>query len=236
MNVRLIANAGLLITVNGIKILIDALHCRKTESYSSVPRDTLSSIITGQEDFAHVDYMLVTHAHPDHYDERIVSEFMERHPETTLLTPTDIKCGHTLMLNHKNEIHDFCNIKFTCRRLTHEGKLYSGVINYGFIAESGGESFIVLGDGALHPDEISSFVSGKKIDTAILCFPFITLLRGKKIIRDIIKPGYVIAYHLPFEKDDINNYIKTTKHTIEKDTGTMPPCSMLYRSGQSIDL
>ena len=61
--VRLTANAGVLLCINGKKILVDALHNRYTEVFSSVPDDLLYEIAHGEGEFREIDLIVFTHDH-----------------------------------------------------------------------------------------------------------------------------------------------------------------------------
>ncbi|MEG1473384.1 MAG: MBL fold metallo-hydrolase [Christensenella sp.] len=217
--IRLTANAGVLISYHGKKILVDALHNRYTEVFSAVPDDLLFSIAHGEGDFENIDLIVYTHDHPDHYSSEWTREFLKNHPRTKMLSPIDDFSGERFtVLSAAEETHEYDGIKVKCVRLTHEGEQFREVVNYGFRFETDGFSFTVLGDSG--PVNIPGVFANA--DLALYNFPFITLTRGKKMVKEL-NPKRIAAYHLPFLQKDKKNYIRATLRAAECEprVGTM---------------
>lgn len=209
--VRLTANAGILIRYHGKKILVDALHNRYTEVFSSVPDDLLFDIAHGKGDFADVDLIVYTHDHPDHYSREWTKEFLKNHPGTCLISPIDDFSGdNVVVLKEAHETHLRKGINIEALRLVHEGARFRDVVNYGFRFEIDGFSMTVLGDSGL--ENIPSLFA--HADLGFYNFPFMTVRRGKQMIEELA-PKRIIAYHLPFESKDQSGYIKSTLRSIE---------------------
>lgn len=211
--VRLTANAGILICYHGKKILVDALHNRYTEVFSSVPDELLFDIAHGKGDFKDIDLLVYTHDHPDHYSREWTEEFLKNHPETHMVAPIDDFEGENVtVLREAHETHVLREIKVEAQRLLHEGERFKDVINYGFRFEINGFSMTVLGDSV--PEGVPSLFANA--DLAFYNFPFVTVRRGRQMIREL-DPKRIVAYHLPFESKDQSGYIRSTVRSIERN-------------------
>lgn len=211
--VRLTANAGILISYHGKKILIDGMHNRYTRMFSSVPDDLLFDIAHGEGNFKNIDLLVFTHDHPDHYSKEWSEEFLKNHPEAHMISPIGDFTGENItVLQNDYETHTVAGIQIKAQRLTHEGEQFKDVPNYGFRFEIDGFSMTVLGDSA--PENIPNLFANANL--AFYNFPFVTILRGKQMIEKLA-PERMVAYHLPYEGKDENGYIKSTFRSIERN-------------------
>ena len=85
-----IANAGFHINSTQTSILIDALHTHGPDTYLKPSPGLLDSIINGHSIFKTIDYLLITHKHPDHFNDSITFEFLNKHEETQLICPQQV--------------------------------------------------------------------------------------------------------------------------------------------------
>ncbi len=83
MEIKRTANAGVLLTLDGKRILMDGV-CREVKPYPATPPEIRNSLL---ENLA--DALLVTHRHKDHYDGPFVSEYVQK-AAGPVLGPADI--------------------------------------------------------------------------------------------------------------------------------------------------
>ena len=232
----LTANAGLLISVGSKKLLIDALHNEKTKRFSSVSPEVSKKVISGEDEFDHIDYMIVTHDHPDHASSVLINNFLKNHPETHVFAPmrgliTDNL--HNLML--PNESFSINGDTFVFKKAVHDGEEYKNVLNYAGIVTIDGRKITFFGDAAITKTLATEDFTNDDIDIGIYNFPFITLTRGRDIIKKM-NPKVSILCHLPFEHDDINGYLPVTKRLYEKNMYTMPKMHLMENELQKVFL
>ncbi|MEA4853282.1 MAG: MBL fold metallo-hydrolase [Christensenella sp.] len=235
--IMLTANAGVLIKYHGKTILLDALHDRYTDRFSSVPNDLLEQVSEGEGEFAHIDVMAYTHDHPDHYSERWTRRFLKKHPDTELVSPIPDFAGrdHTHVLSAVEEHYYLNGIEINAHKLVHDGAEYAGIPNYGFVFEIDGFRILTLGDGMFEKNGIAALRGGLEIDLALLNFPFITLSRGREIVTQVIRPKEIIANHLPYEEKDKEGYRRSTQMSIRRNT-ILPKTVMLEDKLQRISI
>ena len=235
--VMLTANAGVLISYHGKKILIDALHDRYTTLFSSVPSELLTHIADGDGEFAEVDLMLYTHDHPDHYSERWTRRFLKNHPNTEFVSPIAdfADRDHVHVLDAEEENLLLAGVFLHCCRLMHDGQEYAGIPNYGFVLEIDGFRIAVLGDATFDKAAIRGMLGNRPVDLALLNFPYVTLHRGREIVTDVIRPQRMIVFHLPYEEKDNSDFIRSTRNALRRNT-MLPRAEMLLEERQKIEI
>lgn len=124
----------------------------------------------------------------------------------------DFEGKNVTVLREAREAHVLRGIKVEAQRLVHEGEQFQDVVNYGLRFEIDGFSMTVLGDSG--PEDIPSLFAGA--DIAFYNFPFVTVRRGRQMIRELA-PKRIAAYHLPFESKDQSGYIRSTFRSIERN-------------------
>lgn len=201
----LIANAGLLIRLGCRTILLDALHDRKVEGWSSVTPERLQRLIALLPEEG-PDMIIFTHCHPDHYSQGLAEQAAERWPRAALLLPEQRLSVQQLVCGRLENIF-LPDLTVRFAKVPHESDRYAGVPHYACMLEHDGLSLLFTGDAKLCAPELSDFVEKcGNPDVFTATFPWITLRRGRKFIQEKIHPAYVVIDHLPFAEDDIHRY------------------------------
>lgn len=237
LKITFTANAGILVETGCLHILVDALH-EGSRRFSRVPDDVLTQIVEGSGEFEHIAYMLITHAHTDHYSEALVRKFMQCHRGTELIAPMHVPqirpfrqirvagAGGTISL-------PLAEIDYV--RLAHEGDEYAGVLNYGYRVETEEDSFIVLGDAAPAdvPRGLDELMARGPVDAIFVNFPLITLGSGRDALRQC-GAKEVFVFHLPFEQDDTEHYRQSTRNMVPRARSVLGvPITLLEDPGQT---
>ena len=77
LRVTLISNAGLLLEYNGITLMLDGIYGREGHPFSNLSADTWQRMLQGLAPFEQIDYLLFSHAHPDHFSPAMTCEFLQ---------------------------------------------------------------------------------------------------------------------------------------------------------------
>ncbi|MBQ9930599.1 MAG: MBL fold metallo-hydrolase [Oscillospiraceae bacterium] len=191
VQVTLSANAGVSIQLGSRRIWVDALHEIKQPGFSAVSAALFEKLLVSDA-FQAPDYICVTHDHPDHYSQRMVSRACGIWPEAKLCIPQpgNVRDGDLTM--------EFI-------RLPHEGAQYADVEHYGIFITAGGKHILLPGDCEVAAPALLQAAGERKIDLAILNFPWVTLARGRAFLQKL-KPGHILLCHLPFAADDVNGF------------------------------
>lgn len=201
----LVANAGLLLHLGHCRILLDALHDRRVESWSTVTEErwqALRSLLPG----AGPDLILFTHCHPDHFSPKLTARAMEHWPGARVVLPEQRLPGQRLV-DGARETVSLPGATVRLARLPHEGEHFARVRHYGCLIESGGFRILDVGDCKLCDQALADFAAEHgPVDVLAAPFPWLTLRRGREFILDRIRPGHVVINHLPFAGDDQYGY------------------------------
>jgi len=206
--VTLIANAGVMIECNGAKVFSDALHRSKTLNFSTVDEQKQQRLFSDPS-FKNADAMIFTHKHPDHYSKTLITKMKEYTPGIELISPIDEFDDMILLDKPEQRVR---TKKFTAdfMRLTHSGAEYKNFLHYGFLLDFGGFTVLNTGDGMVADTALFRFLAGRRIDLALMPFPWLTLKSGRNFIEQFIKPRHIMFFHLPFAEDNISCYREFT--------------------------
>jgi L-ascorbate metabolism protein UlaG (beta-lactamase superfamily) len=195
MKLTLSANAGLAIEIGGKRIWVDALHTRKQPGFSCVD-DELQKKMLSHPAFQKPDIICYTHCHPDHYSRSLTEAACRIWPKAVLLVP-----GQTVPAGDKWGF-SLKDLTVTFFRLPHEGQQYADTLHYGIFIQCGQENVLLSGDCAVGCEEMK----GMAPEICVVDFPWIALPKGRKVLREGICPGKIVACHIPFAGDDVNGY------------------------------
>ena len=200
----LTANSGIVIECNGAKVFCDALHRKKTREFSTVD-EKMQLQMLNSPNFKNADAMIFTHKHPDHYSNFLITQAKKLTPDAVIISPVDEFQNQVLL--YENE-HRFEHLKFSAEfiKLTHDGKEYTNIPNYGYYLNFGGFTVLNTGDSSIADPTLIKWLENKPVDLALLNFPWLTIKRGRDFIEQHIKPRHLMFFHIPFEKDNISGF------------------------------
>ena len=202
--VTLIANAGVMIECNGAKVFSDALHRSKTLNFSAVDEQKQQRLFSDPA-FKNADAMIFTHKHPDHYSKTLIAKMKQYTPGIELLSPVK-EFDDMLLIERDEQRFKFKKFTVDFMRLTHSGAEYKNFLHYGFLLDFGGFTVLNTGDGDVANPALIRYLSGRRIDLALMPFPWLTLKSGRNFTEQFIKPRHVMYFHLPFAEDNISGY------------------------------
>ncbi len=194
IRVTLSANAGISVQVNKNRIWVDALHNEKQPGFSAVTPGLYQRVMKS-EAFVAPDYICVTHCHPDHYAKELVEEAKKRWPAAKLCLP-------------EQEAHKIRNGELSLEfiRLPHEGAQYANVLHYGILIGIGQKNILIAGDCETASSALEQAIGERRIDLAVLNFPWATLSKGRTYLIRKLKPKHILLCHLPFAEDDVGGF------------------------------
>lgn len=204
IKVTLSANAGVCIQAGEKKIWVDALFDGADPGFSSMDRELQNWVVSGDL-FNAPDYICYTHCHADHYSRELTARAAERWPAAKLVLPQQ-DFSHQILLTGQVARVEEPGFSMEFFRLPHAGEQYADVPLYGMLMETPAGNILLPGDCEPSCVELKDAVNGRKIDLAIVDFPWITLRRAQKFINEHLMPEHIFVYHLPFDGDDVNHY------------------------------
>ncbi len=231
VQITYIANAGVLIESEEIKILIDGLHRPYREEYRSLDARNRQKIEHALPPFENIDLILITHIHGDHFHPLSVAGYLENSPSTYLVASkqtidsirsnySDLKkikdriiiAGPTTSIPDTITIRD---VKLTAYDLAHSGTRFSWIRNIGFLIHVHGNSFFHPGDAGWDPVNFALLaLRSQQINYAFIPDWYFLYDQGQMIINQIIRAEQLFAIHINTQDEDatgaqiIENYPK----------------------------
>lgn len=91
-NIRLMltANAGLRITCGGLTLLLDSVYEGGIPPFSDLPDEQWEAMLRAEPPFSRLDYLLVTHDHPDHFSAQRLLKLLERRTVQGVILPEQV--------------------------------------------------------------------------------------------------------------------------------------------------
>ena len=224
------ANAGFIVSANGITLAVDAFPRIADRGFSALPAEHFQQLCQNP-DLADVRYVIATHDHKDHYSKQWNEQFLSCHPQTrfigavedgrtpnTMSTQLERSLTHfPILLQSDHPTYYLPGITLEFLRLPHEGAEFANVDNYGCLATFTGNGsrkacrILFLGDAKPADPAIADWIAGRSVDLALLNFPWVALPKGRDFIEKYLSGAHIGVIHLPYEKDDRNHYVAATK-------------------------
>ncbi|HED64366.1 MAG TPA: MBL fold metallo-hydrolase [Planctomycetes bacterium] len=213
LEITYLANDGFLLEAGPYSVLIDGFVAKKVDDYPALPERVAKRLAAGQKPFRGRVFCLVSHPHPDHFQARLLEQFLDHNERASLIS------GPRVVARLQEEAKDFTKIKGRVRampvdpgrvrvldlatgfriafmQMPHVGELASP--NYGHIIDLGGFKILHVGDAEASPEVFSALgFPGPEVDVAIVPFWFFTSEDGIHILDDMIRPGTKVVTHVP---------------------------------------
>ena len=177
-----VGNEGFMISNNNKKVFIDALYYY---SYGAgilnVDTAVRNRIVGNKEKFANADLFLITHNHPDHYDQTMMTNYLTNNPKAKLVAQSDIVSGITKSsltsqlvgikpVQYQSIDTTVNNIPLTVYNLIHNTGYR--VYNVGYVADIDGFRIFHSGDNTFEDttEYVGFNLSQKNIDGSLLSY------------------------------------------------------------------
>lgn len=199
VSITLVADEGVMISSGDTTIIIDSFG-------RSIRRDLLD----GKPPFSSIQLVFVSHPHTDHFGPTIMGTFLQKHPETTLVSSPliigMIKEGFAGYPKIKNQLKElktekgrivsgrFSGIKVDFIEFNHAVSSLFLESVVGFIVHIGGKKIFYLGESEMTPDNWRHHdLKSKGINTVILPNWTYKEETTRKILAEHIAPQKIVA-------------------------------------------
>lgn len=222
-------NSGLYFWSGRTGLLVDGIHRGRDVGFSNMPGPFAEQLQRGSGIFAHLNGLVFTHMHEDHFDPLAVERFLYKRSNTPVYGPKlkrrevferPIRQG--LCNVRLNDIH------FLAKSTVHDGEEFRAVPHNTYLFRLNGENFFVAGDAMLNKADavvFSSYWSGP-IAAAFVNLYQLGSPEGQLFLR-LLKPERIFLYHLPMEEDDRYCYHSTARHVLAHRPEDLPRAEVL---------
>ena len=198
IRVILLANAGILLEGTGARLLIDGLYDPAGTEFQAVPEPVKARLLAGEPP---VDLLAFTHLHPDHFSRRETDTYLARNRVRGVLLPED---GGPLagpvrrMTGVRGTWELLPGVRITWVSSGHIGPQYAETAHFCLLAELSGVGVLVTGDADPERGEPTWQELGWARPDAVLVNPlFYQSPRGRALLREVLRPEWVVLYHIP---------------------------------------
>lgn len=207
-----VANAGVLLSSGGTKVLIDALFDQPDPAYRAPAPEVLDNMLKGASPYRDVDLVLVTHNHPDHFDARLAVRYLEAREGPLLVAPADAVAemrkqaadwarivsrvvSLDLKVGEKAE-QEIGAVRLTAFRTLHGNQ--ESPMNIMYLFDLGGWRVFHEGDSPGVPEEYVAFgLGGARVDLALVHFWFPLDPDCARFLQEVLRAGHIALTHLP---------------------------------------
>lgn len=207
VRVTFVGNAGFLITINGKKILIDAMFSGFAGGYR-LPQGVQEALVNARPPFDDIDLILVTHNHGDHFDAPMVRQHLRNDPKARLVSTAQVagqlaefgtRITALAPAKGKPAQTEVGGIQVQAVYLSH-GAVPAGqeeTVNFGYLATVDGLRLFHTGDIDVNAvDMTEPLSSGGRVDLAFVAhFFFDGNPLTQKFIREWISARYLFPIH-----------------------------------------
>ena len=189
MEIRRTANAGILLKLDDIEILLDGV-CREVKPYLATPqaeKEKLSSCWP--------DVVAFTHAHEDHFDESYARDY-------------SCATGRKVV-SQKLTVGQVTVTPVFTRHMGHWGLTTP---HQSFVIE-GSQRVWFLGDAS--PSQMKQFAPFPKPDVLIVPYPYICTDMALKVLESYL-PCKIVLLHLPLQENDPDGIWQTAAPGMEQ--------------------
>ena len=171
MKIQRTANAGVLLTLDDVQILLDGV-CREVNHYLATPPAIARELLEQKP-----NVVAFTHTHADHYSPAYAQA-----------------CGKEVVLPDGTEkTVSVGSVRMTALPTRHMGKAGLTDAHQSFVIQ-GSQSVWFLGDAA--PTELKKFTSYPKPDVLMVPYPYISTPAALRQVEAVL-PCKVVLLHLP---------------------------------------
>ena len=211
MRISRVSNAGALIELDGVRILLDGF-CTGHGPYLATPPAIWDQLLADPPDM-----LAFTHEHPDHFDAQM-AELYHKQTLRPVLGPENLPCGTT----SRGIAHGFVSILPIKSR--HIGKEYFHVPHVSY-AINGSKSVWFLGDA------VPSQWHGIDRKCHVLIAPFAYALSESAWRMTCQLAEHVVLVHMPLRENDPYGLWQQLEQTLDDSSGVQ---ALIPEIGQSI--
>ena len=208
--IRYVANAGVLVTVEGHRFLIDAPIRDGIPPYATSPADERARLESASAPYDGVDAILITHWHEDHFSPEAVAAHLTRNGRAVLVSSPEVVARVRAVAAHlpvqrlrgilpapgQFEAVTVGPVTVRVLRIRHNPTRRLPEQHVGFLI---GEAAPVLHVGDADPaaDNFGLLRQLPKVDVALLPFWYVLDDASRRFVAEAIGPRGIVAIHLP---------------------------------------
>ena len=210
-------NAGLYLWDGHTGLLVDGLHRGTATGFSVMPEKLRIDMDARTGIFSHLDVLLFTHTHRDHFDAGALQAAQARMPEVHVYcSDPAFCCGAYRAAEGKIVCPGLGRIRVAAISTAHIGPLGKGRPHESFLITAGENTILIAGDGRLDEPLARCLRQHmpRRLSALFVGMYQLHMPECQAFIRAVV-PEQVLLYHLPFPEDDVYHYWLQAKQVLQ---------------------
>lgn len=187
----LLSSTGIAFTYGDSTLLVDVLN-GKYGSFYQIPAATAESVVAGLPPYDHVDGLIYSHLHPDHYDQQRNTEFLRHHPSVRTFFPTPETPDRGILQAGAFQVR--------YGYLEHTPCDYTWAKHYVFWITVGDTHVYLTTDARLSVEEHLAFLEGRQADFAFFNSMYLSHPETRRLMTQAARRTFI--YHMPEPETD----------------------------------
>jgi len=216
MKITRVSNCGILLEIGTRNYLIDAFNTDEVHPYYATDPVIYHELMDAEDE----NYLVFTHAHPDHFNAVMTMEYLNHHNKTMVVGPEPVLeklsiCGisrsrmiaaESLPMVPSREISAF--------KTLHIGAPYRHVVHYSYYI-SGEQNLLFVGDATPIKDNYREFCAfSPRLN--VLASNYAHIIGSGSRMLELLNPEHTVVLHLPDPHGDENHLIEMTDDAAHK--------------------
>lgn len=217
LRVTLIANAGLLLQYHGCTLMLDGIYGGEGHPFSCLSPAVWQEMLQGKPPFEKIDYLLFSHAHPDHFSASMVREFLEHRSVKGMFMPDGRTVEKSGLVEYLKESGTQCvllskatdhaayriepDITVQAFSTRHLDKKFQNVHHVCYLITFGEKKILFTAD-VDYTQETFDAIRQIPLRAVFVNPLFFSVLRRGRFFRGTLNTQSICIYHVPFSGDD----------------------------------
>lgn len=217
LRVTLIANAGLLLEYQGITLMMDGIYGKEGHPFSNLKPEVWQRMLAGEPPFEKIDYLLFSHAHPDHFSPEMTLEFLRRRSVKGVFLPYTRTVRESGLADYLWERRIPCvplseqtdhaayriepEITVRAFKTKHLDKKYEHVRHFCYLISFGGKNVLFTADVDYTTEDFDT-IRNLPLRAVFVNPLFFSVLRWGRYFHGQLNTQCYCIYHVPFSEDD----------------------------------
>jgi len=211
IEVRYVANAGVLLTIDGRKVLIDGPIRDGIPPYTTPSADERARLEAARPPYDGIAAILITHWHEDHFSPDAAAAHLRSSPGTVLISSREVvdrvreaapdlpaaRFRPTTPAPGSSTIVELEGLRVHVLRIRHNPARRLPAEHVGFLVQ-GTRTALHIGDADPGADNFSVLAGLPAVDVAVVPFWFLTDAgTATATVARVIRPRHMVGLHLP---------------------------------------